>query len=51
VPSFPDPTFSTGAGPKAPSHLPAGLNPSSPAFRQAVARCGGGNGRRLSIPG
>jgi hypothetical protein len=50
VPSFPDPTFSANGGPKAASGL-GGVNPSSPAFRKAVARCGGGSGPRLSIPG
>ena len=46
VPNFPDPTFSTnGSAPKTASRLP-GLNPNSPAFKQAVAECGGGT-RRL----
>ncbi|HUA06057.1 MAG TPA: hypothetical protein VMB27_19270 [Solirubrobacteraceae bacterium] len=39
VPDFPDPTFARGGGPKL---APAGLDPSSPAFRHAVTACGGG---------
>jgi hypothetical protein len=46
VPNFPDPTFSTGGGaPKTASRLP-GVKTNSPAFKQAVAECGGGT-RRL----
>jgi hypothetical protein len=50
VPNYPDPTFSTGGGPKVASQL-GGVNPSSPAFKQAVDRCGGSSGRTLQIPG
>lgn len=38
VPTFPDPTFSVGK----PKFAPAGINPNSPAFQQAVHACGGG---------
>jgi hypothetical protein len=50
VPNYPDPTFSTGGGPKVTSQL-GGVNPSSPAFKQAVERCGASSGRTLQIPG
>jgi hypothetical protein len=46
VPSFPDPTFSR-AGPKA-TGPPAAVDPNSPAFKHAVAACGG-NQRRLAV--
>ncbi len=46
IKNFPDPTFSTsGSAPKTASRLP-GVSPNSPAFKQAVAECGGGT-RRL----
>jgi hypothetical protein len=50
VPNFPDPTFSTGGGPNVVPQ-PGGVNPSSPAFKQAVERCGGRSGRTVQIPG
>jgi hypothetical protein len=40
VPNFPDPTFLKG-GPIG-RGLPPGLNPSSPAFQNALKACGGG---------
>ncbi len=43
VPSFPDPTFPTGNGvPGNAGSPPADIDPSSPAFKQAVSKCGGG---------
>jgi hypothetical protein len=45
VPSFPDPTFAGG-------QLGAGLggvNPQSPAFKQAAAACGDGGGQRIFV--
>ena len=53
VPNFPDPTFPTGSGAagKVSSHLPAGVDPSSPAFQQAAAKCGGGRGHEFQVPG
>jgi hypothetical protein len=54
VPDFPDPTFPTGSGAagKA-SSLPADVNPSSPAFKQAVSSCGGASTRsdEIQVPG
>jgi hypothetical protein len=38
VPDFPDPNFSGGGLLRG---LPSGVNPQSPAFRQAVTTCGG----------
>ena len=45
VPNFPDPTFSGGQF----NAQLAGVNPQSPAFKQAAAACGdaGGSGQRL----
>ncbi len=53
VPSFPDPIFPTGSGGarKASSPGPTGVNPSSPAFQQAVSKCGGGSGHGFQVPG
>ena len=50
VPNFPDPTFSAG-GAKVASHPLAGVDPGSPAFKQAVPRCNGGHGPTLSVGG
>jgi hypothetical protein len=47
VPNFPDPTFSGGQlNPGL-----AGVNPQSPAFKQAAAACGGAGGRAESFSG
>jgi hypothetical protein len=48
VPGFPDPTFPSSGGANR-SSLPAGLNPSSPAFQRAARACGRGEVR--SRPG
>ena len=50
VPNFPDPTFSAGAGQVASRPL-AGVDPASPAFKQAVSRCNGGHGLTLNVGG
>ncbi len=50
IKNFPDPTFSAGAG-KVASHPLAGVDPGSPAFKQAVSRCNGGHGRTFNIGG
>jgi hypothetical protein len=50
VPNYPDPTFSAGAG-KVLSHPPAGVDPASPGFKQAVSRCNGGHRPTLSVGG
>jgi hypothetical protein len=47
VPSFPDPTFSSGG----PAGLPAGINPQSPAFRSAARACGAGSNGAIAIAG
>jgi hypothetical protein len=53
VPNFPDPTFPTGSGAagKVASGPPAGVDPSSPAFKQAVSTCGGGRNGGFQVPG
>ena len=51
VPEFPDPTFPTGSGGTGgASSPPAGVNPSSPAFKQATSKCGA-RGIRISVAG
>jgi len=53
IKNFPDPTFPTGSGAagKVASGPPAGVDPSSPAFKQAVSTCGGGRNGGFQVPG
>jgi hypothetical protein len=50
VPNFPDPTFGAAAHQKI-AGGPNGLDPQAPAFRHALASCGGkGNRVEVSAP-